>query len=369
MRRVSKQKMQTLYVELESTRYPVYVGSGLLEAANLILPHIIGKQVMLVSDTVVSKHYLPQVKNILTDKQCDVVILPHGEQYKTLATANQIFDQLLSQKHARSTTLLALGGGVVGDITGFAAACYMRGVSFIQLPTTLLAQVDAAIGGKTAVNHPLGKNMIGAFHQPCAVVADLDTLQTLPNRLFCEGLAEVIKYGLIQDADFFSWLENNLDEILLKRPLFLQQMIFRCCEIKASLVAADEKEQGVRALLNFGHTFGHAIEKTLGYGKLFHGEAVAVGMLMAADLSARLALISWETVRLIEQLLLRIGLPTKIPDEVSAAQLLEAMKVDKKNVNLTLRFVLLKAIGEAVITEDVPLDKLQQTLKVYVSKP
>ncbi len=362
--------MQTLHVKFAASSYPVYVGSGLLATPDLILPHVMGQQVMIVTNPVVAGYYLADLQKVLQkNKQCDVVILPDGEQHKTLATLNHIFDHLLAKKHARSTTLLALGGGVVGDITGFAAACYMRGVNFLQLPTTLLAQVDAALGGKTAVNHLLGKNMIGAFHQPQAVIADLATLQTLSERNFREGLAEVIKYGLIQDAEFFSWIESNLTAILAREPIILQQVIFRSCEIKARLVVTDEREQGIRALLNFGHTFGHAVENALGYGKLLHGEAVSVGMLMAADLSARMNWISSATVSRIKDLLVAAGLPISLPDELSAKQLLELMKVDKKNVNLRFRFILLKDIGDAVVTEDVPLSKLQQTLTAYVSKP
>ncbi len=362
------QNTQTLRVELGASGYPIYMGGGLLRNAEIFLAHLPGQQVLIVSDPLVAEHYLTPLQLTLQSKQCDTIILPAGEQHKNLATVNQIFDGLLSFKHARSTTLVALGGGVVGDTTGFAAACYMRGVNFIQVPTTLLAQVDAAIGGKTAVNHPLGKNMIGAFHQPKAVMVDLDTLNTLPDRVFHEGLAEVIKYGLIQDVKFFEWIEENLSSILQKNPLVLQEMIFRSCEIKARLVAADEREQGIRAQLNLGHTFGHAIENVLGYGKILHGEAVAIGTLMAADLSARMGCLDREQVARIKQLLTLAKLPITLPEGVSASQLLELMKGDKKNINLRLRLVLLRTIGEAVLTEEVPLEKLQQTLKHYAGQ-
>ena len=279
--------MKTLTVDLGDRSYPIQIGQGLLDEADLLTAHISGRQVMVVSNTTVAPLYLDRVLASLDGLETATVILPDGEQYKTLDTLNTIFTALLEQRFNRGCTLVALGGGVVGDITGFAAASYQRGVAFLQVPTTLLAQVDSSVGGKTGVNHPLGKNMIGAFHQPGCVVIDTDTLDTLDDRQLAAGLAEVIKYGLIYDADFFAWLEENVSAIMARNKMALARAIERSCTIKAEIVAADERESGMRALLNLGHTFGHAIETGTGYGNWLHGEAVATGMLMAVDLSAR----------------------------------------------------------------------------------
>ncbi|MFG1489584.1 3-dehydroquinate synthase, partial [Oceanospirillum sp. HFRX-1_2] len=280
--------MQTLNVDLGDRSYPIHIGSGLISDLSLIAPHIRGRQVMIVSNTTVAPLYLEQLKTTLADQyQVAEVILPDGEAYKTLDSVNLIFDALLNNRFNRTCTLIALGGGVIGDMTGFAAASYQRGVNFIQIPTTLLSQVDSSVGGKTGVNHPLGKNMIGAFWQPQLVLADTDTLQTLPERELAAGIAEVIKYGLIRDPEFFNWLESNVEPLKTKSTTALTEAIFRSCQNKADVVAQDELEGGIRATLNLGHTFGHAIETEQGYGQWLHGEAVATGMLMAADLSQR----------------------------------------------------------------------------------
>lgn len=355
--------MYSISVESAHFSYPIYIGSDLFTNLDFLSHHIQGQQVMIVSDTVLAPLYLEKVVAACAAYQCDAIILPAGEHSKTLATVNQIFDALLSKGHTRTTTLLALGGGVIGDMTGFAASCYMRGVNFIQLPTTLLAQVDAAIGGKTGVNHPLGKNMIGSFYQPRAVVIDIDTLSTLPTREFRAGLAEVIKYGLICDNQFLNELEQNLVKILAKTTDALLPMIQRCCQIKADFIVADERETGKRALLNLGHSFGHAIERGLGYQSWLHGEAVAVGMLLAARLSAQRGWLSLTDIVYIERLLLQAGLPTVLPSELSATRLLEWMRNDKKNLQGHLRLILLRALGQAVIAEEVPLDEVKKVLE------
>ncbi len=351
--------MQTLTVDLDDRAYPIHIGAQLLARTDLIAPHIAGKQACIVTNTTVAPLYLDYVKNALSGLQVDVVVLPDGEQYKTLEHLNVIFDALLQNRHNRTTTLIALGGGVVGDMTGFAAACYQRGVDFIQIPTTLLAQVDSSVGGKTGVNHALGKNMIGAFHQPRCVIADTDVLNTLPPREFSAGLAEVIKYGLICDADFYAWQHRHIDGLMARDPGLLREAVLRSCANKARVVAADEREGGLRAILNLGHTFGHAIETAQGYGEWLHGEAVAVGMLMAADLSARLGWIDAAAVAALRELLARAKLPLRPPQGMSVEQFLALMAVDKKVLDGQLRLVLLKAIGEAVVTAEFPLDELK----------
>jgi 3-dehydroquinate synthase len=351
--------MQTLTVDLADRAYPIHIGPQLLGCADLILPHLAGKQACIVTNRTVAPLYLDRVKSLLQSVQIDEVLLPDGEQYKTLAQLNSIFDVLLQQRHNRTTTLIALGGGVVGDMTGFAAASYQRGVDFIQIPTTLLAQVDSSVGGKTGVNHPLGKNMIGAFHQPRCVIADTDVLSTLPQREFSAGMAEVIKYGLICDAEFYGWLKQHIDGLMARDPNLLSEAIFRSCANKAKVVAADEREGGLRAILNLGHTFGHAIETAQGYGEWLHGEAVAVGMLMAADFSARLGWINPQEVEVLRTLLIRAKLPLRPPQEMTVEQFLELMAVDKKVLDGQLRLVLLKAIGNATITTDFPLSELK----------
>ena len=355
--------MKTLTVELGSRSYPIHIGQQLLGDAGLLTPHIHSRQVMIVTNDTIAPLYLESVRQQLSDFDTAAVSLPDGEQYKTLDTLNTIFTALLEQRFNRDCTLVALGGGVVGDITGFAAASYQRGVAFLQIPTTLLAQVDSSVGGKTGVNHPLGKNMIGAFHQPGCVVIDTDTLDTLDDRQLSAGLAEVIKYGLIRDAGFFNWLEANMTALRTRDKQALAYAIERSCSIKAEIVAADERESGQRALLNLGHTFGHAIETGTGYGNWLHGEAVATGMLMAADLSARHGWLPAETVQRTKQLLQQAGLPTTPPAEINEAQFMNLMAIDKKVVEGELRLVLLKGIGAAIVTGDYKAELLGETLR------
>lgn len=355
--------MKTLHLELGPRRYPIHVGPGLLaHLSELVVPHLAGTQVAIVTNTTVGALYLERVRAGLDGYAPLVVTLPDGEQYKTLEVLNRIFDALLAARCDRQTTILALGGGVVGDMAGFAAAVYQRGVPYIQLPTTLLAMVDSSVGGKTGVNHPLGKNMIGAFHQPRAVIIDTDTLNTLPDRELSAGLAEVIKYGLIRDAPFFSWLEEHLDRLLDRDPEALTEAILRSCRNKAEVVARDERESGLRAMLNLGHTFGHAIETGVGYGQWLHGEAVAAGMVMAAELSRRLGWLRDEDVARIESLIRRARLPVRPPAELTPERLHELMSVDKKVRAGRLRLVLLQRLGEAVVTDDFPPELLDQTL-------
>jgi 3-dehydroquinate synthase len=354
--------MKTLTVNLGVRSYPIHIGQGLLQKPELLTKHIRGRQVMVVTNETIAPLYLDSIRELLEGFDAASVILPDGEQYKTLETLNSVFTGLLEHRFNRHCTLVALGGGVIGDITGFAAACYQRGVAFLQIPTTLLAQVDSSVGGKTGVNHSLGKNMIGAFHQPGCVVIDTDTLDTLDQRQLAAGLAEVIKYGLIHDAGFFTWLEQNIERLRARDKQSLAYAIERSCSIKAEIVAADERESGQRALLNLGHTFGHAIETGTGYGNWLHGEAIAAGMLMAADLSARHEWLSRADVARIENLLQRASLPTSPPEAMDEAQFMELMAIDKKVVDGGLRLVLLKTIGSAVITGDFSAALLSQTL-------
>jgi 3-dehydroquinate synthase len=353
--------MQTLTVDLGDRSYPIYIGTGLLEPS-LLKPHVGGRQVMIVSNETVAPLYLERLRTCLEGLDVAEVVLPDGEQYKTLEYLNRIFDALLDARHNRTTTLIALGGGVIGDMTGFAAACYQRGVSFIQVPTTLLSQVDSSVGGKTGVNHAQGKNMIGAFYQPVAVLADTGVLQTLPERELSAGLAEVIKYGLIYDAGFFAWLEENMAALRARDNAALTWAIHRACEIKAEVVAQDERESGIRALLNLGHTFGHAIETAQGYGNWLHGEAVGTGMLMAADLSARCGWIDADDVARTRRLIEAAGLPVQAPADMSPDQFVALMSVDKKVLDGRLRLVLLHAIGDAVVTDEFDTALLHQTL-------
>ena len=355
--------MKTLNVELGDRSYPIHIGSGLLRQPELLRPCIAGSRVAVITNETVGPLYLDTLLKQLTQWDPVCVVLPDGEVHKTLDVLNNIYTALLKNRCDRKTTLIALGGGVVGDMTGFAAATYQRGVPFIQVPTTLLAQVDSSVGGKTGVNHPLGKNMIGAFHQPECVIIDTDTLATLPDKELSAGLAEVIKYGLIGDADFFVWLEQNLDKLLQRQPLALAYAIERSCTDKARVVAADEREAGSRALLNLGHTFGHAIETGAGYGAWLHGEAVAAGMCMAADLSRRLGWLEPEEYVRIEKLIQRAQLPTRAPKTLSAAQLREYMSVDKKVEAGKLRLVLPKGLGHSVIAADFPSALLNETLE------
>jgi len=357
--------MKTLTVNLKERSYPIHIGQDLLGQDKLLASHIHGNQVLLVSNEIVAPLYLEKALSALGRYQCETVILPDGEKYKTLDTANLIFDALLQHRFDRQCTLIALGGGVVGDITGFAAACYQRGVNFIQLPTTLLAQVDSSVGGKTGVNHPLGKNMIGAFHQPQCVLIDTNTLSTLDDQQFSAGLAEIIKYGLIQDEDFFIWLENNMNKLLQRDAKMLTYAIERSCQIKADIVAADEKESGQRALLNLGHTFGHAIEAGMGYGTWLHGEAVGTGMLMAADLSHRQNNFSPSQLERTRALLEAAKLPIRTPEKMDAARFLELMAVDKKVQAGVIRLVLLNHIGSSYVSDDYEPKLLQDTLDAF----
>jgi 3-dehydroquinate synthase len=355
--------MQTLRVELGERAYAINIGEHLLSNAALILPYLDLPKVAIVTNTTVAALYLQQLAETLRAGGVEVIsiVLEDGERYKDWATLNRIYDALLERRCDRKTTLVALGGGVVGDLAGFAAATYMRGIPFIQVPTTLLAQVDSSIGGKTGINHPLGKNMIGAFYQPRLVLADTEVLASLPPRELSAGIAEVIKYGLIRDGAFIAWLEQNVEKLLACDLDALTHAVRRCCEIKAAVVAEDERETGVRALLNFGHTFGHAIESGLGYGNWLHGEAVAAGMVMAADLSRRMGLITRADVERIIALLKRARLPIA-PPGIAPGLLLELMGTDKKAEGGKLRFVLLDAIGAASVRADVPAASLQQTL-------
>lgn len=353
--------MQTLNVDLGDRSYPIYIGEGLLQQGALLRQHVAGHQVMVVCNETVAPLYLSALREQLDSQHYSEVILPDGEQYKSLEVLAQIYDKLLADKHNRTTTLIALGGGVVGDMTGFAAASYQRGVNFIQIPTTLLALVDSSVGGKTGVNHPLGKNMIGAFHQPQCVVADIELLKTLPERELSAGLAEVIKYGLICDKPFYHWLDANMEALMARDSATLSEAIYRSCENKARVVASDEREAGIRAILNFGHTFGHAIETAQGYGNWLHGEAVAVGMLVAAKLSAQLGFISDGEVEAIEAMLIRAKLPVALP-LMTADAFIALMSVDKKVLDGRLRLVLLKSIGEAVVTSEVAEAQIRATL-------
>ncbi|PIE39414.1 MAG: 3-dehydroquinate synthase [Gammaproteobacteria bacterium] len=345
----------TVTVELAERSYPIYIGQNLFANADLLSRHIRASQVVLISNTTVAKLALyNDVKQALGERSLvSEVILPDGEQYKNLTTLSEIFDKVLSDKHSRSTTFIAIGGGVVGDMAGFAAACYQRGVAFVQVPTTLLAQVDSSVGGKTAVNHPLGKNMIGAFYQPQAVLIDTRSLLTLPKREYAAGLAEVIKYGLICDKPFYEWLHVHLDALLARDQAVLAEAICRSCENKARVVAMDEREGGVRAWLNLGHTFGHAIETAQGYGSWLHGEAVAAGMVLALRLSKMRGQISEAEVDGLVRWLERAELPIAPPAQMGAERFLELMALDKKVLDGTLRFIILKAIGEAEIVSDV----------------
>ncbi len=353
--------MKTLQVELGSRAYPIYIGSGLIAKPDLFRPYIGGQRVAIVTNDVVAPLYLSTLDRALAQWRPLHIVLPDGEQYKTLDVLNRVFTELLHARCDRKTTIIALGGGVIGDMAGFAAASYQRGIPFIQVPTTLLSQVDSSVGGKTGVNHELGKNMIGAFYQPRCVVIDIETLDTLPNKELSAGLAEVIKYGLINDAEFFTWLEANMSRLLARDPEALSFAIERSCRNKAAVVAADETEMGQRALLNLGHTFGHAIETGMGYGAWLHGEAVAAGMMMAADLSARLGWLQREDVARVERLLQAAQLPTRAPD-LSPERFLELMAVDKKVSDGKLRLILIKRIGAAAIVADVPTAKLHETI-------
>lgn len=354
--------MTTLNLDLGDRSYPIYIESRLLTDSSLLHSHIRGKRVCIVSNELVFPLYGEALVNNLTGFSVDQVIFADGEAEKNLANFEKIMSHLLQGNHGRDTTLIALGGGVIGDITGFAAACYQRGIDFIQIPTTLLSQVDSSVGGKTAVNHPLGKNMIGAFYQPKAVIIDTDTLSTLPEREFAAGMAEVIKYGILGDVEFFDWLETNIEKIKRRDEDTLQYMIFRCCRCKADIVAEDEKESGKRALLNLGHTFGHAIEAEQGYGKWLHGEAVATGMLLAGKVSVIKNLLSASELRRIESLINAFDLPIAAPQDMGFDEFIKHMQRDKKNVAGKLRFILPIGIGDSELRSDISEEELKQIL-------
>jgi len=355
--------MPLLTVALGERSYPIHIGAGLLARPEVIVSALPQKRVVIISNTTVAPLYLARLARSLEAQGVGVlpIVLPDGEAHKNWETLNHIFDLLLGNRCERKTTVLALGGGVIGDLAGFAAAVYQRGVPFVQVPTTLLAQVDSAVGGKTAINHPLGKNMIGAFYQPLAVIADTDTLTTLPDRELAAGLAEVVKYGLIRDPTFFDWLEQNMTRLNARNAEAMAYAIERSCRDKAEIVALDERENGVRALLNLGHTFGHAIEAGLGFGKWLHGEAVAAGMVLAARLSERLGLIERRDVERVVNILALARLPTAAP-ELGVARYLELMGHDKKVEGGKLRLILVKSIGDAFVADAVPHDAIAAVL-------
>jgi 3-dehydroquinate synthase len=356
--------VQTLQVDVGHSRYPIAIGSGLLTNRELLDAQIPGRDLLIVTNTTVARLYLAKLTDSLAARRVAECILPDGEQHKTLQTAAWVFDALVAKKMNRDATVLALGGGVVGDMAGFAAASYQRGIGYVQIPTTLLAQVDSSVGGKTGVNHSGGKNLIGAFYQPLSVIADTDTLVTLPDRELRAGLAEVIKYGCVWDPLLFDWLDNNMAKLLARDLDALTYAIARSCEIKATVVARDEREQNLRAILNFGHTFGHAIEAATAYETYLHGEAVGLGMLIAADLSQRLGLIDGAIKERVRDILTRTGLPTDAP-RIGAAKALELMQMDKKVLAGAVRLVLLEKLGRAVVTADYSQTALDATLQEY----
>mgnify|MGYP001550503098 FL=1 len=359
--------MKTITVDLAATQsersYPIHIGNGILSQSQIILKHLPRKRVAIVTNTTVAPLYLERLRSALESHGVASIpiILPDGEEHKNWQTLNLIFDALLENRCERSTPVIALGGGVVGDLAGFAAATYLRGVPFIQFPTTLLAQVDSSVGGKTGINHPLGKNMIGSFYQPKAVVADSTTLDTLPERELRAGIAEIIKYGLIRDPVFFDWIEQNMAKLLARDSEILIEAIRRSCMNKAEVVQADERESGVRALLNLGHTFGHAIENAMGYGRWLHGEAVAAGTVLAAELSARMNMIDRIEVERIRRIYVLAGLPVVAPS-LGPEKYLSLMGLDKKVEGGKMRFILLRRIGEAMVHSFVPAEVLAETL-------
>jgi 3-dehydroquinate synthase len=356
--------LQRLNIDLGTRSYPILIGPGLLDDGDVLSGAVASRDVMVVTNDVVAPLYLDRLVRALGDRHVKTALLPDGERHKTLETMGRILDALVEARMNRDACVLALGGGVIGDVAGFAAACYQRGVDFVQVPTTLLAQVDSSVGGKTGVNHPGGKNLVGAFHQPRAVISDTSTLRTLPVRELRAGLAEVIKYGLVADAEFLDWLESNLERLLALDPPAVEHAVRRCCEVKAAIVAGDEREHGARALLNLGHTFGHAIEAAAGYREWLHGEAVGVGMLLAADLSQRLGWIGGADVERVRELLQRAGLRATAP-AIGAARALELMGMDKKVLAGRIRLVLLARIGQGVVSGDYGAEALQQTLTAH----
>ena len=344
-------KTKILNVELGDKSYPIYIGIDLLSMKSLFVDQIQGRQVMIVTNKTIAPLYLDKLTSILDGFNVQSVILPDGEEFKKLETLNKVFDALLEAKFDRTSTLIALGGGVIGDITGFAAASYQRGVGFIQVPTTLLSQVDSSVGGKTGINHELGKNMIGAFYQPKAVIIDVNTLDSLSNQEFSAGMAEVIKYGLLGNADFLSMLEANIESIMARKKDLIIEVIFNCCQDKARIVELDEFEKGKRALLNLGHTFGHGIENAFGYGNYLHGEAVSIGMVMAAKLSKDEGNLSHEETLRVESILSKADLPISINKTIDSETLITAMSLDKKSIDGKIRLVLLKSLGDSYLTD------------------
>lgn len=355
-------EMKVLHVDLGDRSYPIYIGQGLIKQPELVRQHVHGTSTVIVSNETVAPLYLDSLSPSVQDYRHLDIILPDGEAYKTLDTANTVFSNMLEARCDRKTTVLALGGGVIGDITGFASACYQRGVNFIQVPTTLLSMVDSSVGGKTGVNHTLGKNMIGAFYQPQCVIIDTDTLNTLEDRELSAGIAEVIKYGLIRDPEFLDWLESNMQGLLKRDPALLIEAVYRSCKHKAEVVAADEREAGQRALLNLGHTFGHAIETGMGYGKWLHGEAVAAGMVMAARLSMHMGWLSEQDIERIKTMLQAANLPIAPPAEMNTDQFTALMSIDKKVLDGVLRLVVMKSMGESMVTADYDKDALLAVL-------
>jgi 3-dehydroquinate synthase len=356
--------MHRLTIDLGARSYPILIGPGLIDDPAVLAAAVEARDVLVVTNEVVGPLYLDRLLRSLVGKRAGTVELPDGESHKTLEVTGRIFDALVHRRLNRDACVIALGGGVVGDVAGFAAACYQRGVDFVQVPTTLLAQVDSSVGGKTGVNHPGGKNLIGAFHQPRAVVSDTATLGTLRPRELRAGLAEVIKYGLVADSGFLDWLDAGIEAVLALDPEALAFAIRRSCEIKAGIVAEDEREHGRRALLNLGHTFGHAIETAAGYGEWLHGEAVGVGMLLAADLSRRLGWLEEAEVERVRRLLRRAGLPAAAP-AIGASRALDLMGMDKKVLAGRIRLVLLRRLGEGVVSGDYPADALEATLAAH----
>ena len=358
-------KTKILNVELGDKSYPIYIGIDLLSMKSLFVDQIQGRQVMIVTNKTIAPLYLDKLTSILDGFNVQSVILPDGEEFKTLETLNKVFDALLEAKFDRTSTLIALGGGVIGDITGFAAASYQRGVGFIQVPTTLLSQVDSSVGGKTGINHELGKNMIGAFYQPKAVIIDVNTLDSLSNQEFSAGMAEVIKYGLLGNADFLSMLEANIESIMARKKDLIIEVIFNCCQDKARIVELDEFEKGKRALLNLGHTFGHGIENAFGYGNYLHGEAVSIGMVMAAKLSKDEGNLSHEETLRVESILSKADLPISINKTIDSETLITAMSLDKKSIDGKIRLVLLKSLGDSYLTDSYSNENFMKVVNSF----
>lgn len=358
-------KTKILNVELGDKSYPIYIGIDLLSMKSLFVDQIQGRQVMIVTNKTIAPLYLEKLTSILDGFNVQSVILPDGEEFKKLETLNKVFDALLEAKFDRTSTLIALGGGVIGDITGFAAASYQRGVGFIQVPTTLLSQVDSSVGGKTGINHELGKNMIGAFYQPKAVIIDVNTLDTLSNQEFSAGMAEVIKYGLLGNADFLSMLEANIESIMARKKDLIIEVIFNCCQDKARIVELDEFEKGKRALLNLGHTFGHGIENAFGYGNYLHGEAVSIGMVMAAKLSKDEGNLSHEETLRVESILSKADLPISINKTIDSETLITAMSLDKKSIDGKIRLVLLKSLGDSYLTDSYSNENFMKVVNSF----